>query len=145
MLCLAVINLAMRCLSVPVVQELMPAVRIASFSRTLQGSWYQRSDPRLWTWCSNVGNTAKEILQNCRVYRSAVFCGTNHRFVVATPWVHFKTLQQSNDHHRVFHLEKQSKGESARGVAETISGRFTALNNLTDPVLLWDTSRLMQL
>ena len=27
----------------------------------------------------------------------------------------------------------------ARGFAEAVSGRFAALENLTDPVLLWDT------
>ena len=60
---------------------------ILDFARSqklrISGSWYQRPDPHRWTWYSDVGNAAKEIdhilvstrwriLQNCRVYRSAV-------------------------------------------------------------------------
>ncbi|XP_069998879.1 uncharacterized protein [Penaeus vannamei] len=59
-------------------------------------------DPHRWTWYSDVGNAAKEIdlilvstrwriLQNCRVCRSAKFCGTDHSLVVDTLRVHFKT------------------------------------------------------
>ncbi|XP_069983535.1 uncharacterized protein [Penaeus vannamei] len=78
-------------------------------------------------------------MSNCRVYRSAEFCGIDHKLVVATLWVHFKTPQQSNDHPSVFHLDWLRKGECACGFAEAISGRFTRLDSLTDPVLLWDT------
>ena len=116
----------------------------------ISGSWYQRPDPHRWTWYSDAGNAAKEIdhilvstrwriLQNCRVYRSAEFCGTDHRLVVATLRVHFKTPQRSNDHPRVFHLDRLREGECARGFAEAISDRFAVLGSLTDPVLLWDT------
>ena len=73
------------------------------------------------------------------MYRSGEFCGTDHRLVVATFRVHFKTPQWSNDHPRVFHLDRLREGECARGVAEAISGRFTAFDNLTDLVVLWDT------
>ncbi|XP_069995883.1 craniofacial development protein 2-like [Penaeus vannamei] len=49
----------------------------------ISGSWYQRPNPLRWMWYSDVGNAAKKIdhilvstrwriLQNCRVYRSAV-------------------------------------------------------------------------
>ncbi|XP_069972960.1 uncharacterized protein [Penaeus vannamei] len=99
-----------------------------------------RPDPHRWTWYSDAGNAAKEIdpilvsprwriLQNCRVYRSAEFCGTDHRLVVATLQVHFKTPQ----------LDRLREGECARRFAEAFSGRFIALENLTDHVLLWDT------
>ena len=55
----------------------------AKFRRLrIGGSWFQRREPRRWTWYSNAGGVAKEIdhilvstrwriLQNCRVYRSA--------------------------------------------------------------------------
>ena len=52
----------------------------------IAGSWYQRPDLHRFTWYSNAGNAIKEvdhihvstrwrILQNCRVFRSAEFCG----------------------------------------------------------------------
>ena len=120
----------------------------------ISGSWYQRPDPHRWTWYSDVGNAVKEIdhilvstrwriLQNCRVYRSAEFCGADHRLVVATLRVQFKTPQRSNDHPRVFHLDRLREGECAWGFAEAVSGRFAALENLTDPVLLWDTRQVL--
>ncbi|XP_069994155.1 uncharacterized protein [Penaeus vannamei] len=115
----------------------------------ISGFWYQCPDPHRWTWYRDAGNAAKKIdhilvstrriLQNYKVFRSAEFCGTDHRLVVATFQVHFKTPQQTNDQHRVFHLDRLKERECARGFAETISDCFTALDNLTDPVLLWDT------
>ncbi|XP_069976331.1 craniofacial development protein 2-like [Penaeus vannamei] len=52
-------------------------------------------DPHRWTWYSDTSNAIKvidhilistrlRIPQNCRVYRNAKFCGTDHRLVVAT-------------------------------------------------------------
>ncbi|XP_069995874.1 uncharacterized protein [Penaeus vannamei] len=46
------------------------------------------------------------------------------------------TLQNSP---AVYHLDRLREVECARGFAEAISGRFTALDNLTDPVVLWET------
>ena len=59
------------------------------------GSCFQPPQAHCWTWYSNAGNVAKEIdhvliddrrrmVQNCRVYRSAQFLNTDHRFVEAT-------------------------------------------------------------
>ncbi|XP_069977690.1 craniofacial development protein 2-like [Penaeus vannamei] len=84
-------------------------------------------DPYRWTWYRNVGNATKEIdyilvstrwriLQNCRVYRSAEFCGTDHRLVVATLQVHFKTPQRSNEYPRVLHLDRRRERECAQGI-----------------------------
>ena len=116
----------------------------------IAGSWHQRPDLHRWTWYSNAGNAAKEIdhilistrwriLQNCRVYRSAEFCGTDHRLVVATLRVHFRTPRPSSDRPRVFHLDRLREEECAREYAVAISNRFAALDDLTDPVALWDT------
>ena len=116
----------------------------------IAGSWHQRPDLHRWTWYSDAGNAVKEIdhilvstrwriLQNCRVFRSAEFCGTDHRLVVATLRVHFKTPRPSCDRPRVFHLDRLGEGECAREYAVAISNRFAALDNLTDPVALWDT------
>ncbi|XP_069971661.1 uncharacterized protein [Penaeus vannamei] len=107
------------------------------------------SDPYCWRWYSDVCTAAKEInhklvstqriLQTCRVYRSAEVCGTDHRLVVVTLRVLFKTPQQANDHPWVFHLNRLKERECAQRVTEAISGCFTALDNVTDPVLLCDT------
>ncbi|XP_069996804.1 uncharacterized protein [Penaeus vannamei] len=107
----------------------------------ISDSWYQRSDPHCWMWYNNADDAAKEIdhILNCRVYRSAEFRGTDHRLVVSTLRVHFKTPRRSNDHPMVFYLDRLMEGECAWGFAEAISGHFTPLNNLMDPVLLWDT------
>ncbi|XP_069981063.1 craniofacial development protein 2-like [Penaeus vannamei] len=67
----------------------------------ISGSWYQRSNPHRWAWYSDTDIVAKEIdhilvsirwriLQNCRVYRSAEFCGTD-RLVAATLRIRFKS------------------------------------------------------
>ena len=78
-------------------------LKFARFIRLkIAGSWFQRSEPRRWSWYSNAGGDAKEIdhilvstrwriLKNCRVYRSFEFFGTDHRFVVATLRLHLKT------------------------------------------------------
>ena len=116
----------------------------------IAGSWYQRPDLHRWTWYSDAGNATKEIdhilvstrwriLQNCRVFRSAEFCGTDHRLVVATLRVHFKTPRLPRDRPRVFHLDRLRDEECARRYAVAISNRFTVLENLTDPIALWDS------
>ncbi|XP_069992327.1 craniofacial development protein 2-like [Penaeus vannamei] len=110
----------------------------------ISGSWYQRSSPHRWTWYSDTGIVAKDIdhilvstrwriLQNCKVYRSVEFCGTDHELVVATLRVH------SSNHSRVFHLNRLGDEECAHRFAAAISDRLTVLENLTDPGALWDS------
>ena len=59
------------------------------------GSRFQCPQANHWTWYSNAGGVAKEIdhvlvdgrwrmIQNYRIYQSAQFLNTDHRFVVAT-------------------------------------------------------------
>jgi len=66
------------------------------------GSWFQRPQAHHWTSYSNAGGVAKEIdhvlvdgcwriIQNCREYRSAQFLNTDHRLVVATLKLQFKS------------------------------------------------------
>ena len=97
----------------------------------IAGSWYQRPDLHRWTWYSDAGNAVKEIdhilistrwriLQNCRVFRSAEFCGTDHRLVVATLRVHFRTPRPSSDRPRVFHLDRLREEECAREYAVAV-------------------------
>ncbi|XP_069992349.1 uncharacterized protein [Penaeus vannamei] len=124
---LAVIEMAMRCLSVPMARELVSY--------------------------SDAGYAAKEIdhilisthwriLQNFKVYRIDEVCSTDHRLVVATLRVHFEIPLWSNDHPRVFHLDRLREGECAQRFAEALYGRFTVLDNLTNLVLLWKTFKI---
>ena len=66
------------------------------------GSWFQRPQAHRWTWYSNAGSVAKEIdhvlvdgrwrmIQNCRVDRCTQFLNTDHRLVVTTLNLHFKS------------------------------------------------------
>ncbi|KAG0715480.1 Craniofacial development protein 2 [Chionoecetes opilio] len=116
----------------------------------IAGSWYQRPELHRWTWYSNAGGVAKEIdhilvstrwriLQNCRVYRSAEFFGTDHRLVVATLKLHVKSRRISRGNHTVFHLEKLKDLTCAHEYAVAVSNRFDVLGALGDPVELWDT------
>ncbi|KAG0722293.1 Craniofacial development protein 2 [Chionoecetes opilio] len=102
----------------------------------IAGSWYQRPELHRWTWYSNAGGVAKEIdhilvstrwriLQNCRVYRSAEFFGTDHRLVVATLKLHVKSRRISRGNHTVFHLEKLKDLTCAHEYAVTVSNRMS--------------------
>ena len=66
------------------------------------GSWFQRPKAHRCNWFSNAGGVAKEIdhvlvdgcwrmIQNSRVFRSALFLNTDHRLVVATLKLHLKS------------------------------------------------------
>ncbi|KAG0716609.1 hypothetical protein GWK47_009246 [Chionoecetes opilio] len=118
----------------------------------IPGCMYKNKRPELhrWTWYSNAGGVAKEIdhilvstrwriLQNCRVYRSAEFFGTDHRLVVATLKLHVKSRRISRGNHTVFHLEKLKDLTCAHEYAVAVSNRFDVLGALGDPVELWDT------
>ncbi|KAG0716589.1 DNA repair protein RAD50 [Chionoecetes opilio] len=109
-----------------------------------------RPELHRWTWYSNAGGVAKEIdhilvstrwriLQNCRVYRSAEFFGTDHRLVVATLKLHVKSRRISRGNHTVFHLEKLKDLTCAHEYAVAVSNQFDVLSALGDPVELWDT------
>ena len=114
------------------------------------GSWFQRRDPRRWTWYSNAGGVAKEIdhilvstrwriLQNCRVYRSAEFFATDHRLVVATLRIRIRSRKLPRCNFPKFHLEKLKDPVCAQEYAVTVSNRFGVLGALEDPEELWDT------
>ncbi|KAG0729261.1 Retrovirus-related Pol polyprotein from type-2 retrotransposable element R2DM [Chionoecetes opilio] len=116
----------------------------------IAGSWYQRPELHHWTWYSNAGGVAKEIdhilvstrwriLQNCRVYWSAEFFGTDHRLVVATLKLHVKSRRISRSNHTVFHLEKLKDLTCAHEYAVAVSNRFDVLGALGNPVELWVT------
>ena len=75
----------------------------------ITGSWFRRRNMHRWTWISNDGRTKNEldyiivsarwnIVQNCRMYRSAD-CGnnTNHRLVAATCSLRLKRCSLPQD------------------------------------------------
>ena len=114
------------------------------------GSWFQRRDPRRWTWYSNAGGVAKEIdhilvstrwriLQNCRVFRSAEFFATDHRLVVATLRIHIRSKKIPRCNFPRLHLEKLRDPTCAHEYAVAVSNRFGVLDALEDPEELWDT------
>ena len=102
------------------------------------------------SWNSNARGVAKEIdhilvstrwriLQNCRVFRSAEFFGTDHRFVVASLKLHVKSRKPPRRNHTVFHLEKLQDLTCRQEYAVTVSDRFGVLDTLENPEELWDT------
>ena len=115
----------------------------------IAGSWYQRPELHRWTWYSNAGGLSKEIdhilvstrwriLQSCRVFLSAKFFATDHRFVVATLKLHVKSKRISRCDHNVFHLEKLKDLTCVHEYAETALNWFEVLDALEDLVELWD-------
>ena len=122
----------------------------------IAGSWYQRPELHCWTWYSNAGGIVKKIhhilvsthlriIQNSRVFRSAKFFATNHRFVVATLKLHVKSRKISRYNHNVFHLEKLKDSTCAHEYAMTVSIRFEVLVALEDLVELWGTVKCQSL
>ena len=116
----------------------------------IAGSWFQRPDIHRWTWISNAGGVYKEIdhvlvstrwriLRNCRVFRSAEFFATDHRLVIATLGISFKSRRIPRGRNGgMLHLGKLRDEETANEFARSVSNRFEVLATLEDPVELWD-------
>lgn len=79
--------------------------------------------------------TRWRIFQNCRVYQSAEFCSTDHGLVVAISLVLLKKTRLS----MMFLLNKLWEEEGAWRFATAISYRFAVLEDLMEPVALWDS------
>ena len=115
----------------------------------IAGSWFQRSEPRRWSWYSNAGGVAKEIdhilvstrwriLKNCRVYRSAEFFGTDHRLVVATLRLHLKTQRITRNAVPRYNLGTLKDATCAHEYAIAVSNQFEILGDLEDPADKWE-------
>ena len=74
------------------------------------GSGFQRPDLHRWTWYSNTGGARKEIdhvlvggrwrlVQNCRLFRSAEFAGTDHTLLVTAPKVRLQSHRSALFNH----------------------------------------------
>ena len=115
----------------------------------IAGSWFQRSDPRRYTWYQRGTSLRKEIdhvlvdgrwslLQNCRVFRSANLFSTDHRLLVATLRLRLRTPRRA--------APGQQRPDVARlgdpGVAQEFASKLgEALNGLdatADSQTLWD-------
>ena len=113
----------------------------------IAGSWFQRRDLHRWTWYSNANNAKKELdhvlistrfkcLQNCRVYRSAEFFGTDHRLLVATLRIQFRSRRLPASSPKL-DIDKLSDVAVSREYATEVRNRFEVLSNLEDTEALW--------
>ena len=111
------------------------------------GSWFQHPQAHHWTWYSNAGGVAKEIdhvlvdgrwrmIQNCRVSRSAQFLNTDHRLVVATLKLHFKSGRMVPSQPRL-DVGKLKDERVAEEFANKLSGDLRSLGALGGPEELW--------
>lgn len=76
------------------------------------------------------------VLQYYSVYRSTEFCGTDHRLIVGTLWMHFKTPHLSNCHQGV-PLE-QIEGV-CKGICHSRPWSVHSARKADGPVTLWDS------
>ena len=104
-----------------------------------------------WTWYSNAGGVAKEIdhvlvggrwrmIQNCRVYWSALFLNTNHRLVVATLKLQLESRRIVPSQPRL-DVGKLMDEMVAEEFANRLSGDLRVLGALGNPEELWRPSR----
>ena len=109
----------------------------------MAGSRFQRPQAHNWTWYSNAGDVAKDIdhvlvdgrwrmIQNCRVYQSAQFLNTDHRFVVTTLKLQLKCRRMVPSQLRL-DVDKLRDKRVAEEFANRMSGDLGGLDALRDP------------
>ena len=114
----------------------------------IAGSWFQRADPRRWTWYSNDGVTRKEIdhilvsgrwslVQNCRVFRSAEFFGGDHRLLVATLKLRFRVPRRAAPGQERRDVGRLRDPDVAQAYANKLAESLAELDNSVDPQTLW--------
>ena len=110
----------------------------------ITGSWFRRRNMHRWTWISNDGRTKKEldyiivsarwnIVQNCRVYRSAD-CGNNtdHRLVAATCSLRLKRCSLRQDTSPPIAVEKLLDPTIQQNFVLKLHNRFSLLSESDD-------------
>ena len=127
-----------------------------SYNLLIGGSWFQRPLTRRLTWYSRDGVTRKELdhilvskrwklLRNCRVFRSAEYCNTDHRLLVGFLKISFR----SSVHRGIGNCKPTPRGllEEAvsRNYARILSDRFAAPKLSEDPVVLWESFKTVVL
>ena len=106
----------------------------------ITGSWFRRRNMHRWTWISNDGRTKNEldyiivsarwnIVQNCRVYRSAD-CGNNtdHRLVAAICSLRLKRCSLPQDTSPPIAVEKLLDPITQRNFVLKLHNRFALLS-----------------
>ena len=89
---------------------LLDVAKIQNRTLSIAGSWSQRPGMLRWTWCSNSGGVRKKfdrvlvggrwrLVQNCRVFRSAEFAGTDQTLLVATLKIRLKSRKIAPSSH----------------------------------------------
>ena len=118
----------------------------------MAGSWFQHPQAHRWTWYSNAGSVAKEIdhvlvdghwrmLQNCTVDRSAQFLNNDHRLVVATLKLQFKSRRMVPSKPRL-DVGKLKDERVAEEFANRLSGDLGGLGALGNPGELWTAFKI---
>ena len=114
----------------------------------IAGSWFQRPDLHRWTWYSNTGYARKEIdhvlvgsrwrlVQNCRVYRSAQFLSTDHRLVVATLKIWFKSHGKPKSTQVRFDIGRLRDESVAQDFTRKLGEGLEELRDADGPEELW--------
>lgn len=113
--------------------------------------WYQRSAPHRCGSCGQGDrvSTHWRVLQKCRVYRRAKSCGTDPRRRAKSCgtdprwfWPPFKSTSKPIVSPLITLGSFMWTGWERGGVPVfllRLTGRFLAIDNLADPLLLWDT------
>ena len=116
----------------------------------IAGSWFQRSDPRRWTWYSNDGVTRKEIdhvlvsgrwklVQNCRVFGSAEFFGGDHRLLVATLKLRLRSPRRAAAGQARPDVSRLRDPVVAQEYASKLAENLEGLSVSEDPQTLWSS------
>ena len=114
----------------------------------IAGSWFQRPDLHRWTWYSNTGGARKEIdhvlvggrwrlVQNCRVFRSAEFAGTDHRLLVATLKIRLKSRKMAPSNRVRLDVRRLRDESVAQEYERELAESLGQLNDSDDPEKLW--------
>ena len=78
---------------------------------------------------------------NRRVFRSAEFFMSDHRLVVATLKLHFRSARARGDGHSNLNLEKLSDPLCRREFAARVGDRYEALGASEGAASVWETFR----
>ena len=124
----------------------------ASRGLRIAGSWFQRPNSWRWTWYSNTGRARKEIdhilvggrwnlLQNCRVFRSAQFFSTDHRLLVATLRLRLRVPRPPASSQVRLDVGRLRDPEVASEFARGLGTKLEQLGESEDTEVLWNGFR----
>ena len=114
----------------------------------IAGSWFQRPDLHRWTWYANTGGARKEIdhvlvggrwrlIQNCRVFRSAEFAGTDHRLLVATLKIRLRSRKLAPSNRVRLDVDRLRDESVAQEYKRDLAESLDEHEESDDPKKLW--------